>query len=100
MPASPRTTSALHESERFVGHLAPAGVDDQRVPAVGKLDDLGDARVALLLLIGSFSDRRRDRVVCGTLDDQQRSAVGVLGVDLGLGPGVEVLGSRLENGLA
>src|SRR5260370_30312092 len=36
----------LHESERCVGHLTPAGVDDQRVPAVGKLDDLGDARVA------------------------------------------------------
>ncbi len=94
---APRLTTLPHDShQRMPGRT---GVDDQRVPAVGKLDDLGHARVALLLLIGSFSYRHGDCVVRSTLDNQQRSAVGVFRVDLGLGPGVEVLGRRLENGL-
>ena len=50
----PRTRAlldeALDERERGVGDFAPAAVDRQRVAAARDLDDLGDARVALLLL--------------------------------------------------
>ncbi len=67
---------------------------------IGKLDDLGHALVALLLLEGSIGNRGGDRVVLGALNDQERTAVGVLGVDFRLGPGVEVLSSSLENSLA
>src|SRR5258708_19409762 len=88
---------SLDECQGRVGHLAPARIDDERVPAVGQLDDLGHPRVALLLLVGSFSNRRRDGVILYAFDDQKRAALGILGVDLGLGPGVEVLIASLEN---
>src|SRR5258708_37625716 len=91
---------SLDECQGRVGHLAPARIDDERVPAVGQLDDLGHPRVALLLLVGSFSNRRRDGVILYAFDDQKRAALGVLGVDLGLGPGVEVLSGSLGNSLA
>src|SRR5207245_10229785 len=42
---------ALYKSERGLGDLAPAAVDDERVPAVGHLDDLGHRLVALLLFV-------------------------------------------------
>src|SRR5260370_28622403 len=90
---------ALDECERRVGHLAPARVNDQGVPAVRKLHDFRHARVAFLLLVGSFSNRQRDGVVLYAFDDQKRAALGILGVDLGLGPGVEVLAGSLENTL-
>ena len=61
-------------------------------------DDLGHALIALLILVGGVRDRRGDRVVLVPGDDQQGSAVGVLGIDLRLGPGVEVFGCRLEQG--
>src|SRR5258708_20599262 len=82
------------------GDLAPAVVDDKRVATIGKLDDLGHALVAFLLLVGSIGNRPGNGVVRGAFDDQERPAVGVLGVDFGLGPGVEVLSSGLENSLA
>ena len=65
-------------------------------PRSGHLGDLGHALVALLLLVGGVGDRPRDRVVLLAGDDQQRPAVGVLAVDLRLGPRVEVGGGGLE----
>jgi hypothetical protein len=55
-----------------------------------ELGDLGDALVVPLLLEGRVGARRRDRVVVLAVDDEQRPPVGIGGVDLGLGPGVEV----------
>src|ERR1700687_4446613 len=43
---------ALHKRESRVGDLAPATVDDQRVPAILHLDDLAHALVSLLPLVG------------------------------------------------
>src|SRR5258708_18275510 len=91
---------SLDECQGRVGHLAPARIDDQRMPSLGKLDDLGHALVALLLLVGSIGNRAGDGVVLGAFDDKERSPVGVLSVDFGFGPGVEVLRSGLENSLA
>src|SRR5713101_2262744 len=87
---------ALDESKGRIGNLAPATVDDQCVAAVGEFDDLGYALIALLLLVGSVRDRPGNLVVLGAVDEQEWSAVGVLGVDLRLGPWVDVRGRRLE----
>src|SRR6476646_8528662 len=67
------------------------------MPAALDVDDLGDAGVLQLLLVGGVGDRPRHRVVALAGDDQQRPAVGVLSVDLHLGPRVEVGGGRLED---
>jgi len=80
---------ALDEGEGSVGDLAPAAVDGEGVAAVGNLSDLGDALVARLLLVRGVRDRPRDGVVLLAGDDQERSAVGVLAVDLRLGPRVQ-----------
>src|SRR5438094_10179125 len=51
-PASgPWRHEPLDEAEHLVGDLAPAMVDDERVPAVGDLDDLGHALISLLPLV-------------------------------------------------
>src|SRR5215211_5464705 len=81
---------ALDEGQGGVGDFTPAAVDDQRVPAVLHLDDLGHALVVLLLLVGGVDDRPGDGVILLPRDEQQRPPFGVVGVDLGLGPGVEV----------
>ena len=65
-------------------------------PRSGDLDDLGHARVALLLLVRGVGDRPRHGVVLLAGDDQQRPAIGILGVHLGLGPRIEVGRGRLE----
>src|SRR3954451_20417782 len=65
----------LHELERRVGHLAPSGVDDQRVPAPRDDRELGVARVLLLDLELVLDDDLRHRVVVGACDQQQRPAV-------------------------
>src|SRR5215217_4045701 len=90
----------LDERERLVGGLTPAVVDDQRVPVAGDLLDLGHTRVVLLLLVGGVDDRRRDGVVPLAGDKQQRATVGVLGVDLVLGPGIQVGQGGLPQRLA
>src|SRR5438270_3988856 len=87
---------ALDERERGVRDLAPAIVDDQRVPAVGHLNNLGHAVISLLLLVRGVGDGPRNGVVFLAGNDQQRSSFRVLGVDLCLGPWVEVRGSCLE----
>ena len=74
---------AHHERKRSVGDLTPAAVDDEPMPAVGDLDDLRDCLVALLPLVGRVRDRPGRGVVLLAGDDQQRSPVGVVAVDLG-----------------
>src|ERR1700722_1952398 len=93
-----RAGEALDEREGGVGDLAPAAVDDPRVPAAGALDHLGHAGVALLVLVGGTRDRRRRGVVFLAGDEQHRAAARIASVDLRLGPRVEVGGCALEQG--
>src|SRR5207244_8075843 len=55
------------------------------------------AGILLLFLIGGMGDRPRHGVVVLTRDDQQWSTLGILRVDPGFGPRVEVGGGRLED---
>src|SRR5206468_6050140 len=89
----------LDERERRVGDLAPAAVDRERVTATRDLDELGHARIALLTLVGRLGDRHRDGVILLADDDEQRATIGVLRVDLRLGPRIEVGRCRLEDRL-
>ena len=96
-PSGLRLHEALDELQRRVGDLLPAVVDGERVAAVLELDDLGDrVLVAPLALERRVADRPRHGVVLGARDDEQRAAVGVLGLDLHLGPRVEVGARGLE----
>src|SRR6478735_10384803 len=88
----------LDEGQGRVGDVAPAVVDRQRVTAARDLRDLGDALVALLLLVRRVRDGPRDGVVLLAGDDQQGAPVGVLAVHLHLGPRVEVRAGGLEDG--
>src|SRR6266571_3917209 len=67
------------------------------MPAVGYLVDLGHAGILLLLLVGSMGDRPRHRVVVLAGDDQQRSTLGILRVDLSFRPRVDIGGGCLED---
>src|SRR5713101_1780223 len=84
------------EGERGLGHLTPPVVDDQGMPAVGHLADFRDGGIFLLLLVGGIGDRYRGGVVFLARDDQQWSTLGVLRIDLGFRPRVEVGGGCLE----
>src|SRR6266511_3994305 len=90
---------APDERQRRVGDLTPAAVDGERVAALLDLDDLGHALVVLLLLVGRVRDRPWDGVVLLAGDHQQRATLWVPGVDLRLGPGVEVGRRGLEQRL-
>src|SRR5438105_15915983 len=90
----------LDERQGAVGDFPPTAVDREGMAAVWNLDDLGHAFVALLALERGVGDRPRHRVVLLAVDDQQRPALGVLGVDLGLGPRIEVRARRLKQRLA
>ena len=68
--------------------------------AVRHLDDLGDAPVLLLLLERGVGDRPRHCVVLFAGDDKKRTAVGILRIDLHLGPRIEIGRRRLEEGRA
>ena len=59
--------------------------------------DLSHAGILLLLLVGGMGDRPRHRVVVLARDDQQRSTLGILRIDLGFRPRVEVGGGCLED---
>src|SRR6266702_6957791 len=67
------------------------------MPATGYFTDLSHAGILLLLLVGGMSDRPRYGVVVLAGDDQQWSTLGILRVDLGFGPRVEIGGGRLED---
>src|SRR5258707_5168268 len=66
------------------------------MPAVGYFADLRDGGILLLLLVGGMGNRPRHGVVVLTGDDQQRSTLGILRVDLGFRPRVEIGGGWLE----
>src|SRR3954447_24838315 len=87
---------AAHEGEGGVGHFAPTAVDRERVPPVGHLGDLGEALVALLLLVGRVGQGPRHGVVLLAGDDEQRPALRILRVHLRLRPRIEVGAGRLE----
>jgi hypothetical protein len=87
---------ALDKSESRVRDLAPATIDDERVPAVRHLNDLSHALVPLLLPVAGVGDGPRNRVVSLTRNDQQRSPLRILGVDLRLRSWVDVGGCCLE----
>src|SRR5712692_1806021 len=84
------------EGERGLGHFTPPVVDDQGMPAVGHLADFRDGGIFLLLLVGGIGDRYRGGVVFLARDDQEWSTLGILRVDLGFRPRVEVGGGCLE----
>src|SRR6266581_3764818 len=84
------------EGERGLGHFSPPVVDDQGMPSVGHLADFRDGGIFLLLLVGGIGDRHRGGVVFLARDDQEWSTLGVLRIDLGFRPRVEVGGGCLE----
>src|SRR5436190_13043736 len=99
LAGTPPLDEPLDELERLVADLPPAAVDRERVPTVGDLDDLSDAVISLLELVGGVRDCPGDGVILLAGDDQKWSALWILGVDLGLTPGVEVRRCCLEERL-
>jgi pimeloyl-ACP methyl ester carboxylesterase len=85
------------ERERGLGHFTPSVVNGQGMPATGYFMDLRHAGIFLLLLVGGMGDRPRHGVVVLARDDQQGSTLGILRVDLGFRPWVEIGGGRLED---
>src|SRR5947199_2038095 len=85
------------ERERGLGHFTPSVVNGQGMPAAGYFTNLSHAGILLLFLIGGMGDRPWDGVVVLAGDDQQWSTLGILRVDLGFRPRVEISGGRLEN---
>src|SRR2546428_2763669 len=67
------------------------------MPATGYFADLSDSWIFLLSLVGGMGNRPRHGVVVLAGDDQQRSTLGILRVDLGFGPRVEIGSGRLED---
>ena len=84
------TTAVASTDSQSPGDVRPTGVDGQRVSASGDLGDLGDGRVLSLVSEGGLGDGRGDGGALLAGDDQQRSAVRVGDVDLGIGERVEV----------
>ncbi len=64
---------------------------------VGYFTDLRHTGILLLLLVGSMGNRPWHGVVVLAGDNQQRSTFGILGVDLGFRPRVEIGTGRLED---
>src|SRR3989442_15356328 len=85
------------EGERGLGHFTPPVVNGQGMPATGYFADLRDRGIVLLSLIGGIGDCPRDGVVFLARDYQQWSTLGVLRVNLGFRPRVEIGGGRLED---
>ena len=81
------------EGERSLSHLTPSVVNGQGVPAIRHFVELGDFGVVLLQLVLSFDDRQGDRMILLARDEQERTTLGVSGVDPVFRPGVEVGGS-------
>src|SRR5689334_3999210 len=70
------------EVQRGLGDLPPTVVDREGVASVRHLHDLGHGGVTPFPLVSGVRDCPRHRVVLLAVDDQQRTAVGVLGVYL------------------
>src|SRR5260370_9397390 len=86
-----------NEGERGLGHFTPAVVNGQGMPATRYFMDLSHAGILLLLLVGGMGDRPRHGVVVLAGDDQQRSTVVILRVDLSFGPRAEISGGCLQD---
>src|ERR1700753_1457289 len=67
------------------------------MPTIRYLSDLGHTGILLLLLVGGMRDCPRDSVVMLARDDQQRSTLRILRIDLSFRPWVEIGTSRLED---
>ena len=94
-----RRYKATDKAERGVGDFPPAAVDHERVAAVRHFCDLRHARVVLLSFVTGLTDRPRDSVVLFAGDDQERTTLRILAVDLDFGPRIQVGGCGLEQGL-
>src|SRR6266436_205129 len=88
------------EGECGLGHLTPAVVNRQGMPATGYFAELRDGGIVLLQLVLSSDDRQRDGMVFLARDEQEWSTRGVPCVDPVFRPGVEIGGSGLEEGRA
>ena len=98
-PEQPGYTNRLTNSSALSAHVAPAAVDRQRVTAALDLDDFGHGRrCGCSRLNDALATGVRNRVVLLARHDQHRAAFGVLGVDLVLGPRVQVRASRPGTG--
>src|SRR5260370_6461339 len=64
---------------------------------IGYFMDLRHAGILLLLRISGMGNRPRDGMVVLAGDDQQWSTLGILRVDLGFRPRVEIGGGCLED---
>src|SRR3982751_213626 len=91
-----RSDEALDEAERGASDLVPAAVDGEGMTAVRHLEDLGDAWIVLLLLVRGMRDRPRHGVILLAGDDEERPTIWIVGVDLHLGPWIEIGGGRLK----
>src|SRR5262249_46219896 len=81
---------ALDEGEGRLGYLAPAAVDGESMAAARHLDDLGHSGIPLLLLEGGVGYRPGDRVVLFARQDEERTALRIVSIDTGFGPGIEI----------
>src|SRR6478609_4938753 len=99
-PAFASETLFVQPGDAGVGDIGPAVVDDERMAAVGEVEEFGGGVGVLVLLQGGLGDRLGDGVVLTAGDEQQWTAVVVARVDLGFGVGAEVGGGGLEDGSA
>jgi hypothetical protein len=88
------------ERQAPLGDLLPAAIDRQAVTSALDLEDLRDAGVVALFPEGGVGDRPRHDVILLAGEDQQRSALRIVRVDLDLRQRVEVGHRRLEQRLA
>ena len=85
-----------NEGERGFGHFTPSMVNGQRMPTPRDFSKLGDRGIVFLQLVSSVDNRRGDRMVFLTRDEQEWPTLGVLGVYAVFRPRVEVGRGRLK----
>jgi hypothetical protein len=93
---APARKFRLEPVEDRLGHLAPALVDGQRVPAAFELLELGDRGRVPVLLEGGAGYHIRNGVIGGPGHEQQGPTPLVRGVDRSLGVHHEVRRRGLE----
>src|SRR5436190_455552 len=85
------------EAERHIGYFTPSMVNSQGMPAIRDFLDQSFGGILLLLLVRSMGNCPRHGVVILARDNEQRSTVRILGVDLGFGPRIEIGAGSLED---
>src|SRR6266576_2647831 len=93
---TPRLEKALDELECGLGHFAPTAVDRERVTTIGHLDELRDAVVTPLALVGCMRHGVWYGIVSLAGDDEQRTAFCILRIDLVFRPRIQIRRCRLE----